>query len=366
MKKALILSILLTMILIFCKFFISNYEINYKVNDYEVKTIYKNKRFYTEIKKDDKTYNFDYYSKRKLPKTLISNIDEILGDDFNCIYPSIDGIETYPLCYNDNQFIDYHLIDSELLDIYKSNKVTIDKNDKDYIYYNNLSKNEYVALWNYKGYIIMNDKNYNMIEMFAKDRYDNTLSYLIDDTLYIADYNQEHEYNKLITLNLVSQKISEILLDNNVDFDSYFVGNIDSKLYLFDNKYSILYEIDTNKNKVDIKGTNEKGFVKYQDGKFINCSKSEYKVNKIKYSINNSLYEYKNNDGFYKIILENKKLAQKINNDNVNIVGEYKNRVYYSLNDNFYFYEPNIGETKIFYNYELTFNNKNTIFVYNK
>ena len=76
MKKSLFLIIIVTLIAVLTKFYISNYKIEYKVNDYDVKTIYKNKRFYFEIKKH-KIFNFDIYSKRKLSKTKVERIEEL-------------------------------------------------------------------------------------------------------------------------------------------------------------------------------------------------------------------------------------------------------------------------------------------------
>ncbi|MGM9878345.1 MAG: hypothetical protein ACI33S_06840 [Bacilli bacterium] len=364
MKKLLSYSIIICFILIFVKYRYSDYDIKYEIGDYKIRTSYSDKRLYYEITDGNKTYNFDVYMRRSLSKKNITNIKTIEGDNFNCIYPVVKDIETYPLCYIGDEFTDYNLIDSELLESYKKETINIEKSEKDFIYYNNLDNSEYIALWNYKGYIVMNGKTYNNIDLFKKDKYDNTLSYLIKDTLYIADYDQEHEYNKLITLNLKTLKKSEIILNKKIDFDSYFVGHINKKLYIYDNKNSILYEIDIRNGETEIKGNNEIGFVKYNNGKFIVCSKSEYKINKIKYDINESIYIYTNNNGLFKTIKENSKLIQKITNDDVKLIKENNNKIYYLDVDSFYMYTPNNGNELIFYNYELSFNNENTIFVY--
>ena len=57
MKKSLFLIIIISLVAIFTKYYISNYKIEYKVNGYDVKTIYKDSRFYFEMTKDI-TYNF--------------------------------------------------------------------------------------------------------------------------------------------------------------------------------------------------------------------------------------------------------------------------------------------------------------------
>ena len=365
MKKKLLIFIFICIIIIFIKYAFSNYNISYKIKSYEVVELYKNKRFYFEITKGNKVYNFDVYSRRNFTKTKISKIVEINGESFNCIYPVIKNLDTYPLCYVGDEYTDFNLIDSELLDKYKV-KSKQEENTKDFEYYNNLESSEYVALWNYKGYVLMNSKSYKNVDLFKKDRYDNTLAYMIDNYIYMPNYDEEHEYSSIVELNIVSGDYTTTNLGYNIDYDSYIVGNVKNKLYIFDNKYSILYEVDLNRDKTTIIGNNEIGYVKYENGKFVSCSKSEYKVDKIKYNKNVSLYSYNVNNGLYKSFNSNNKVVQKINNNNVSIIREHDNTIYYMFEDNFFKYNPKYGEKKVFYNYELAFNNVNTIFIYNK
>lgn len=364
MKRGLIISIVIGLVLVFTKYYVSNYKIEYKINNYDVKTVYKNKRLYYEIKNKNEIYNFDIYMNRKLSKTKIDKIKVIEGETFKCIYPSIKNVETYPLCYENGIYKDYNLIESELLLEYKKETINVEKNSKDFVYHNILDNNEYIALWNYKGYIVMNGQSYKNVELFKKDKYDNSLAYLLNDTIYMANYNEEHEYSKLVTLNLKTLKKKEIPIGYNIDYDSYIVGNIKKKLYIFDNKHSKLYEIDLKKEKTKIIANNEIGYKKYNGEEFVKCSKSEYKVDKITYNFETSRYNYSFEEGLYKTIGDNSNLKQLIHNQEIKIEKEYNNKIYYSLEDNFYVYSPNNGSELIFYNYELSYNNKNTIFVY--
>lgn len=364
MKKILMSIITISIILILSKFYFSNYKIEYKINNYNIKETYKDKRYYFEINGKN-NYNFDVYLKRTFSKHKIKNINEIEKDDISCIVPISDDLKTYPLCYKNGEYIDYNLLDIEELEEYKSNRIMIEKPKDDFIYYDNLNNNEFVALWNYKGYIIMHNNAYKYVEMFKKDKYDNTLSYIIDNTIYMANYDEEHEYTKLIKLNVENYKQETIDLKNTIDYDSYMVGHIKNKLYIFDNKHTVLYEINLKNNKVKVIGNNQIGFKKYEDGEFVNCSKTEYKINKIKYNKTPSIYTYTINNGLYKKI-EGSKLNQKINNNDVKIIGEYQNNLYYTLNDEFYRYNPKDGSEKIFYNYELAFNSDNMIYLYIK
>lgn len=366
MKKTMVIMIILCILTIFLKYWISDYKISYDINGYKVNEVYKDKRFYIEISNDDKTYNFDIYKKRSLSKLKISKIDIIGDETFECVYPTIKGVKTYPLCYMNSEYIDYSLIDSELLKPYKNEYVNVSKPDKDFVYYNNLSDNEYVAMWNYNGYVVINGNSYENVKLFDSEKYDNSLSYMIDNKIYIADYDSDHEYNKLIILDVENLKYEEVDLGHNIDFDSYMVGNIENKLYIFDNKHAVLYEFNTKKNEIKVIANNEKGYVKYQDGKFVSCSKNEYKINKIKYDFKKSNYKYEVNNGLLKTYNENEKLNLKINNNNVNLIYEYEDDLYYLFEDNFYKYNHLDGEVKVFYNYELSYNSDNTIFVYVK
>lgn len=366
MKRFLMTLILICTLIIIGKYLLSNYNIEYKLNNYNIITKYKKGRYYFEINNNIK-YNFDIYGKRTLKKKFVKEIKEIKDDDLDCIYPIIEGLKTYPLCYQNNEYIDYNLIESDLLKDYQTKQNTIDET-KDFNYYKNLDKNTYIALWNYKGYIVMNDDMFENIELFNKDRYDNSLSYQIDDTIYLPNYDDEHEFKKIISFNLRTKEKKIIDLGYTIDYDSYIVGNIKNKLYIFDNKHSVLYEINTKNNKVKIKGSNQIGYSKYESGEFVSCSKSEYKVNKIKFNTDTeeSNYKYVLSNGVYKTINDNTKLVTKITNNDVSILKTYKNNIYYIDNNYLYLYSPSYGSEKIFYYYELEFNKDNTTFIYIK
>lgn len=363
MKKKLVIFVLTSITLLFIKYYTSDYTIKYQVNNYDVLTIYKDNRLYFEITKDKEIYNFDIYTKRNLSKTIIKDIKIIKDETINCIYPIIKDYKTYPLCYENGIYKDYNLIESELLTKYQKNKESTEKEKNDFEYYNQLNKNQYVALWNYNGYIIMNDKTYKNIEIFNKDTYDNTNAHIVNETIYMQNYDQEYEYSELIALNIKTHKTSKIEIGYNIDSNSYIVGNIGKYLYIYDDKHSVLYEINIKKQETKIISNNEIGYKKYNGEEFVKCSKSEYKVDKIKYDFDDSNYIYKYNEGLYKKINENQ-IEQLINNNDVKIIKEYHNDLFYSYENNFYIYNPLEGSRRVFYNYELKFNNNNNIFVY--
>lgn len=368
MKRNLVLLIIICLLLIIVKFLFSNYKLNYKIGEYDVLTKYSKNRYYFEIKKDN-VYNFDIYGKRKIKKVVINSIKEIEAENYKCIIPIINGYDTYPLCYDieKDYLVDYHLIDSEELNKYKKEDIEIDKANKDFVFYNNLSANEYIASWTYTGYNIMNGNEYTNVKIFNKDRYDNDLAHMINDNILMPDYDQEHEFDTLIKLNIVNQKISRIKLSKKIDYDSYVVGNIKNKLYIFDNKSSALYEINTKNGEIKTIGSSGKGYVKYVDGKFIKCSKSEYKNDRIKISDKSSSnYGYDITEIAIKTYKENKEVKTLISSDSITKVFELNDKLYYIKDNNLYTYTPLDGNTKIFYDYELSFNNTKAVFIYIK
>ena len=362
MRNKLLIFLILFLTIVVLKYSLSNYEFEYKVSDHNVKTVFEHNRIYYEI---DNKYNFDIYTKSRR-KHVITKIEEINIESYECVVPIIKGIKTYPLCYDvkNNINIDYNLIDSEELDEYKTSSQIIDKPEKDYVYYSNINNNVYISLWTYKGYILMDSKGYRNIDIFEKDRYDNDLSHQIDNKIYMPNYDMEHEFNELVSFNMKDGKIDKIKLNVKIDYDSYVVGNIKKKLYIFDNKKTVLYEINVKNGKTKIAGNNEKGFTKYVDGKSIPCSKNEYKVDRITIKNDNpTYYKYTYSNSTIKMYKENETISTKILNDQVDIYYEDNDTIYYKNKDSFYSYNPFKGSSKIFYDYELSFNNSKSVFV---
>ena len=127
-------------------------------------------------------------------------------------------------------------------------------------------------------------------------------------------------------------------------------------------------EIDTKKERVNIAGSNQKGYTMYKNNEFVSCSKTLYSVKKIKYNDikTSSNYKYVLEDGTYKEYKDNLKIKTKIFENKINILKQYKNELYYLEKDTLFIYKPETGSKKVFYNYELEFNSNNSTFIYIK
>ena len=360
MKKNIGIIFLIFLVVILIKYFSSNYEINYKLDGHNVKTVYKDKRYYISI--DDK-YNFDIYKKRSLSKLKIKKIESIESEDLKCLYPVIKNVNTYPLCYLKDEYIDYNLIDDELLSKYK--KEFDDVSDGNFYFNKNLSKNEYIYLWNYKGFYKMNSDVLETIDMFEEGKYDNSLMYQFGNKILLPDYNEEYIFKKFYLINMENGKSNIINSDYEISYNSYVVGNIKNKVYLFDLKELKLFEIDTKKLTTELIGSEEFGYYKFDNGKKVPVKVSEYKNKEIYYDNNvksNYTYEIENNT-LYKTINESNLKLKVFEGKNIKLISEYKNILYFVSEDKLYRYDS-INLYKVFNYFELNFNNNNIIYIY--
>ncbi len=362
MKRKIVLIFIVLLIIAFIKYFKSDYKTEYNINGYNVKTIYENKRYYIEI---DGKYNFVIYKdKIKLSRLKIKNISTIEGENFKCIYPVINKIKTYPLCYQNDEYIDYNLIESENLAKYKTKQNNYEINDT-FSYNSNLDKNEYVFLWNYKGFYKMSYNNKETINIFDEDKYDNSLMYKADNKIIFPDYDEEYVFTSFYVLNIINSKYKKIETKYEISYDSYIVGNIKNKVYLYDIKNDNLYEINLKRLKVELIGSNEIGYYKFENNKKVESDKKEYSNKKISYinSINDDYIVNKNI--IYKVYSNNSILKEKIYvGENLKLVNSYENDLYFISKDKFYKYSPLSGVKQIFNYFELNFNDNEIIYIY--
>ncbi len=372
MKKIIYILIFIVLLVVINKYCTSSYEIKYEVNNFSVRTTFKNDRFYFEIK-GKKVFNLDIYEERRFEKKLIKSISVFEADDYYCIYPNIKNINTYPLCYKGEENIDYHFIeDEDFQNFYKiqisENKINYEE-ENNFKFYNNLDKKTFIALWKYNGFYLMNDGEVDKITLFKRDQYDNTLYAFINNYLLIPNYNQEHIFNEFILFNLKNGDTETIKSKFDIDYDSYVAGAFKNNVYIFDNKNLNLYEVNTKKRKINLIGNEEQGYVKLEKDKFVESTKNEYKKDKITYfNEEGSNYKYYiEKDHLYKKLKENKEIKTLIfKGNNIKILSEFKNKLYFISEETLYEYNPLEGVKAIFYYFELNFNVDNLIFIYNQ
>ena len=362
MKKRLVIIFSILTLLVVIKYFTSEYKITYSLDNHKIITTYKDKRYYISI--DDK-YNFDIYKKRGISKLKIKNIKVIESDNLECLYPEIKNVNTNPLCYYNNEYIDYNLINDEVLNEYKN--IQEFESNGNFYFNNNLTKKEYIYLWNYKGFYRMNRDKLETLDLFKEGKYDNSLMYKVDNKILFPNYNQEYEFNKFYVINMLNNKMNTIESKYDISYNSYIVGNIDKKVYLFDIKESCLYEIDIKRLTIRLVGSEKLGYFKYEHDKKVSVSVTEYKNKNIVYKEkNDSNYKYEIIDNkLYKSYMEKELKLKIFEGNNIRIVGEYKDNLYFISEDKFYKYSPK-ELVKVFNYFELNFNENDVIYIYNQ
>ncbi len=348
MKKLVsLISLLLLAFLIFIIFLITpkNYETKYTINKIDIEEKYdkKNKYYYFKFTYEDKELEYlvknKYINHRKLINDIKITDKEILELEVKSEY-----IKNIKLCYKDTQIS---------CNYKEENNQEIISTYQDINIYNKDSK---IYLWNYKGFIDIN--NQKTINVLDNEIYNPTLITKINNYLMLPDYDQEYNFNNIIYINSNNNKIKEYKIKYNISFDSYILGINKKSIYLMDKKNYKEYEIVVHKNK--IRTIKDKLLI---NNEWNNINNEEI-VNHEKYFTYDNLFNYTldNNKLYLSYLNSNNKILIK---ENVkDIISTNNNIVYYLIEDTLYKYDIVNGNQKILKYFDLNFNYKNRIFIF--
>lgn len=256
------ISFLIVVILIICIYLFASlksrdYEVEYDLNEFKILEKYSKKdKLYTfNISNDDYKYEFisdiKYSNKRKIVKKIDSL--DIKDEKDKCIRIKYLDYKTNYICSNGEKYFTPYYKE------YISNKEdklikTIDNievYDKSYDY----------LLWDGYGITDFIKKvNHTFLD---KESYDNTLSYKLNEYIVFADYDSNREFNSLYIYNNKTNKIDSMEFEYNISKNSYFMGDYNNYIYLFDSKNKVQYKINVKKKKIEI--VSDKEFGKYYD-----------------------------------------------------------------------------------------------------
>lgn len=347
MKKIILSFISLLLVIITIKYFISDYTITYKLNNYSIKEISSKGIMYYEITYNDKVYNYLINKNRSLFKKNINSINVEEEDGNVCLTPN----NLYTVCSSGDYLI---------------NKDTFKyvKESKDFTYNNLLSSNEYMLIWKYDGFYYMNGNEYKSINILKKDRYSNDLMIKVNNYIVFPNYSDDYTFNSLVILNILDGTYDVVNTKYSISYDSYYPGIYKNKLYLFDNKNEVLYEINLKNNKVKKAVTGNESYFKYVNGKKVKTTIKDYIDNKVSYNtLEEGIITTKDNILTYKY---NSSIKYKfINEEDIEVLDIINNKVYFMYKDNIYsFYKGNINF--ICHYYEFNFNSLKNVFIYSE
>lgn len=353
MKK--LIGFLLTLLLFFLVFLIfffknSNYKIKYKIHDILVTEKYNQDcncyQFILTYNKNN--YSFISYDKYINKRKLIDDIKITNDDKLVCLNIKSKYIKTYPLCSKNNN----------LISPFYSNQIkSIKKDSYEQIKIYDLDQKKYL-LWNYDGFVFLNQKNKKKLKVFNKDVYNLDLVYNFEKYLLVPDYEQKYKFSKLYLIDLKKGTFKQIELDYELYFNSVFLGNKKHNVYIYDKKAQQEYYLNLKngkmfktENKILVNGKWQKVSLKKleQGCKFYQQMKYSYKI------VANKLYSF---------IDDNKYLTLISNLDVTQIIKISDLEVYFISDDSLYVYNPLKGFKKLLSFSEWNFNNQNMIFIY--
>ncbi len=338
-----------------------DYELEYKLKDITIKEEYikDHDGYLYNLTYNDIDYPIfikkKYTKKRKLIKEI--NINSLENEI--CLNFNLD--ETYNLCSKDNNLVSINTLSKSYLDKFN---ITLKENSKISTYekidiYDN-TLNYY--LWNYKGFININKDN-KILELFNNDNYDNPLTYENGKYLVFPDYDSKYYFRKIYVYNTEEEKLESKEFNYDISYDTYYLGEVENKLYFIDKKNKNEFYLDLKNLKYELVGNTKKGFQIYNGKTFEKTTvnkviASETTFYKESYPVNYSLEE----NTLYQII-DNKKI--KVSTLNVDkIIKISKDAVYYLVDDTLYKYNKESNETKLLINKDWSFNNNNRIFIF--
>lgn len=357
-KLTIFISLLLIGFVIFLIFIFKpyNYHKVYNVDDYKIfESYHKNDKYYLfEIKYADKVYPYLISNKYIHKRNLITNIETYTNENERCILPKSKEIDFYPLCSNEEEVYVYNLATKQELpfQLVKSE----DKNKN----YNNITihdnNNLTYLLYNYRGFYLINDSEKD-IKLFNKDVYSLDLVYQMDHYLVVADYNANYYFKKFYVIDINNGKVKEIESEEDISFNSVFLGDYKDKIYLLDKKEKKEYQINISKKQVlevPLQILEKDKLVTKTYNEIVNNNLTFYKNDLYHYQIlNNNLYININN---YNVKLGNSKINKIIQIDN--------DIVYYLENGDLYKFSFKTGSILLLSNSEWNFNNTNMIFIF--
>ena len=203
--KVIICLLIIILVIIFLKRD-RNYEINYKINNYDVYEKYLKKEQTTYIKVLENRRVYEFVFSKKISKKSVNKIDFYQQDKIYCLNIQVKDTKTTPICYQNNEATSINNINNKKIkEHYKitdSKESKIDKIDNISVYdYDNYS----YFIWDYQNFKYFSNKRQEIINITQNDVYNLNLVYKFDKYLLIADQTN-YDFNTIIVINMKTLK----------------------------------------------------------------------------------------------------------------------------------------------------------------
>lgn len=356
MKRLIYFGIFILVLIILFLFYanrVKDYETEYTKDNFNISERFDKEEgnYYFSLKKDNNEFSYVINHKYSTRRKIIDKIEEREEDGYSCVNIKVFGYQAPYVCEKDNEYVDGYTVglseEKQTDEIKRIDKISVFNDD--YEYY----------IWNGHGITgVLDNKEYNFLN---KESYDNNLSYQLGAYLIVADYDATREFSKFYVFNQKTKKISEWEFDAKISFNSYFMGDKDDLIYLFDKKNKIQYKINILKETLTISSDAEGAL--YYDNKWDTIGLNKLVYNNI-YFNEEELINYFVNDEkmyFYYKASDKKILFE----EGVSIVSRLGNDIFYLKKDCLYKYNVDEGRSKLLSYFEWNFSATNKIFIFN-
>jgi len=340
-----------------------NYELKYQVNNLEVteKYLKKEKAYLFKISYQNVDYPLLINKKYSRQRKLINQIKVNEEEKEICLNINLNNEVNY-ICSNNGDlttlnaaptsFLEkyYNIIPEESKEIENYNKISIYNDDHTYL------------IWNYKGFYQLSKNSNKDLNVFQTDNYKNYLSYQTEKYLIFPNYDSDYYFQKLYIYNTDTNTLNNITFEDEISYDSYFLGDEQNKVYFIDKKNKNEYELNLKKNTIKKISKDNNAYI-YENGSLNTISLTKAINNELTFT-NNSLLNYELEDNTLYLLIDNYKI--QVSNKNVKqIIHISGNIIYYLAENQLYSYEY-LKEEQLLLKYnEWNFNYNNHIFIFN-
>lgn len=361
-KKNVFLFLLLLLILFYGVFHSKSYEVEYTLNDVQIKERFdkKEKLYEFHFQTKEKEFFIRIYHKFIQSKQLVNDVEIKEKENTLCIIPKSSKLDIEPLCMQNEEYISFHLIeDEEIIPPFLKKEISYEEKT-----YKNMTlyalNNAKYYIWNYEGFDIITNKEQKSISLFKEDIYNIPLAIQVGKNIVIADYDSKYAFQKFYVINTQKDKLREIALEKEISYDTYFLGTSSKRAYLVDKKNKVEYEIYPKRLLIENITNNNQGRI---------LTNGEWEAINMNVLASNEMYfTYEENTTFkiednqlYKVQGDYK---TRISNYNVKeIVSTKEDTVYYLVDEKLYYYNARDGEVLTIRNFEWNFNYKNMIYI---
>lgn len=392
-KRLLLVIFLLVLVYGGYKILIKEHELIYTIDKYNVYEHFHmedNHYYDLIISKDKNTYTYTLNKNLSKEKGIIKSIKTFKSNKLVCIVPIYKSkVEKNVYCNLNNEEIsidyllktnneDFKVIKKKLKKYkikYPSTSIVYKKYKKNTVFQENILDNYNFYIWNYKGILVLNNKELKYQKVLDYDLYDNIMATTVDKYYVLFENTDVNGIKNIYYYDSKKNKLNIFKLKDKLDKDSYINGVIDNVIYVTDRKNKKEYEIDIKKETIE-RVDNDVNYVIYEDGNKKIISKSDFFMNDQYFNnvnikdkeVTDSLdlvkegnyYYYYKNSKIYKALETNKEKSKLLLElDDIKEWYVYDDVIVIMAKDTIYTYTDKEGLRRIVKSNELKYNYKN-------